>query len=76
MRRVPRASVPGTCTARGRIVRSQACAEELLNSSGSIDDPAPYHAVPDSFRRSVAVGLHHPVDRDSVGTFELYLFEI
>lgn len=36
MRRVPRASVPGTCTARGRIVRSQACAEELLNSSGSI----------------------------------------
>lgn len=40
------------------------------------DDPAPYHAVPDSFRRSVAVGLHHPVDRDSVGTFELYLFEI
>lgn len=29
-------TVPGTCTARGRIVRSQACAEELLNSSGSI----------------------------------------
>ena len=44
--------------------------------SASCVSSAPYHAVPDSFRRSVAVGLHHPVDRDSVGTFELYLFEI
>ena len=35
MRRVPRASVPGTCTVRGRIVRSQACAAESLSSSGS-----------------------------------------
>ena len=47
-----------------------------VNSRDRLDDPAPYHAVPDSFRRSVAVGLHHPVDRDPVGTFELYLFEI
>ena len=29
------ASVPGTCTVRGRIVRSQACAAESLSSSGS-----------------------------------------
>lgn len=35
MRRVPRASIPGTCTVRGRIVRSQACAAESLSSSGS-----------------------------------------
>lgn len=31
----PRASIPGTCTVRGRIVRSQACAAESLSSSGS-----------------------------------------
>lgn len=30
-----RASIPGTCTVRGRIVRSQACAAESLSSSGS-----------------------------------------
>lgn len=35
VRRVPRASIPGTCTVRGRIVRSQACAAESLSSSGS-----------------------------------------
>ncbi len=47
-----------------------------LASQAFTFDKDAYHAVPDSFRRSVAVGLHHPVDRDSVGTFELYLFEI
>lgn len=28
-------AIPGTCTVRGRIVRSQACAAESLSSSGS-----------------------------------------